>query len=228
MPSYKDVILNTAGLVHYFRMSGGATDADLGPGGATLTHNGGPVAAPGIIKDPNGAKRYSGGTMDSTFVTSAFSGATAMSLECWFREDALVDWAHILENDDWPTCRMQILRNANSNTLSTGWRDGVVGVDQGGAAGAYRQLQPNHVVFSADGTNLRLVINGVLTNTWAMSGAFGTGARTFRVNKAGSQALAGVADEIALYNVALPVATSQRHYKAGVAYGVLNGLLLPV
>ena len=56
MPSYKDTILATPGLVHYFRMSGGATDTDLGPGGATLTHNGGPAEAQGLIKDANGAK----------------------------------------------------------------------------------------------------------------------------------------------------------------------------
>jgi hypothetical protein len=122
VPSYKDVILATPGLANYFRMSGGATDADLGPGGATLTHNGGPVAAAGIIKDANGAKRYSGGTMDSTWTTAAFAGLATMSLECWFREDSLVDWAHIIENDDWPTCRMQVLRNANTGNLSSGAR----------------------------------------------------------------------------------------------------------
>ncbi|MGB3328202.1 MAG: LamG-like jellyroll fold domain-containing protein [Thermomicrobiales bacterium] len=227
MPSYKDVILNTPGLVHYFRMSGGATDADLGPGGATLTHNGSPAAASGLIKDPNGAKRYAGTTQDSTFSTAAFAGLGTISYSFWMMEDALVDWSHLVENDDWPTCRFQVLRNAASGNLTTGWRDGVGAADYG-PAGPYRQLARNHVGVSADGTNIRLVINGVQVGISGMAGVFGSGTRTFRINKAGTQAHAGVLDEVAFFNVGLSVATFQQQYKAGLASGILAGLLLPV
>lgn len=224
---YREVILGTPGLVHYFRMSGGATDDDLGPGGATLTHNGGPVAAPGIIKDPNGSKRYSGTTQDSTFTTSAFAGLGTISYSFWMLEDSLVDWSHLVENDDWPTCRFQVLRNANSGNLTVGWRDGVGGADYG-PTGPYQQLRPNHIGVSADGTNIRLVANGVLVATSSMAGVFGSGSRTFRINKQGSQAHAGPIDEVAFFNVGLSVATFQRQYKAGLASGILAGLLLPV
>lgn len=228
MPRYPDLVQGTPGLVHYFRMSGGATDADLGPGGATLTHNGSPTNVAALIKDSgNGAKRYAGTTQDSSFTTSAFSGATAMTMECWFRELSSVDWAHIMGNDDWPNARFGMLRNSNSGNLIANWRDSAGGLDQQ-AVGPYKQLDLNYAVASVDGTTIRLCINCVQVATAAMSGAFGTGSRTFRVNLAGGQALSGDVDEVALYlGTPLDIPTQRKRYKAGLAAGILNGYLLP-
>lgn len=227
MPSYRDVILATPGIRTYHRLNGGASEASIGPDTALMTHTGSPVSAPGLVAGGDSAKRYSGTGMESSFSSSAFSSATAGSMECWFREDSLVDWAHIFEQDDYPSSRLQIIRWANSATITVGFRDPVAGSDFN-ATGPYVQYAINHVVATFDGSFLRLFVNGVQVAATAMTGFFPAGTRTFRVNKQGSQQHAGVTDEPALYTVALSPATVAQHHKVGRAAGLLKGLLLPV
>jgi surface antigen len=216
VPGYHDMVLATPGLVTYHRMSGGSTEASIGPDPALMTHTGSPASAASLVTGGDGAKQYTGTTMESSFTTTALSGATAGSLECWFREDALVDWAHILEQDSYPASRFQIVRQASSSTITVGFHDPVAGTDFN-ATGAYTPLGLTHVVATFDDANLRLYVNGAQIASVAMTGSYPVGSHTFRANKAGAEQLVGVIDEVAVYNVALDAATVLDHYLRGTA-----------
>lgn len=223
---YREIILATPGLRTYHRMDGGASEASIGPDTVTMTHTNSPVSVPGLIKDRNAAKQYSGGTMYSSFTTNALSGATQGSIECWFREDSLVDWAHLFQHDNWPTSRIQPIRNANSGQITAGWRDGVGGNDYSAPSLVYKQLAVNYVCVTFNGSLLKLYVNN-LSSQGAMVGFFPVGSALFSANISGSQSLAGVLDECAIYNVELPASTVAAHHAAGRKAGILQGLILP-
>lgn len=226
---YREVILATPGLATYHRMIGGASEASIGPDTATMTHTGSPVSVPGLIRDANGAVSYNGSSQYSTFSSAWAAGLSAMSIEFWFRETGRVDWSWLFGVDDNPLAQFSVVRRAAEDNLICGYS--TAGGGSGSAlVGPYKPLDRNYVAYTLGGGTLNLYINGVLCSTATGPGTMGTGARTWRVAGSGnpSQYLNGVTDEVATYTATLSPTTVARHYKAGLASGVLNGLLLPV
>jgi hypothetical protein len=75
---------------------------------------------------------------------------------------------------------------------------------------------------------LKLYVNAKFAGSQPAPGSMGTGARDWWAGGARGASFNGVLDELATYNVELSPGTIARHYKAGLAPGVLKGLLLPV
>lgn len=224
---YSNIILATPGLRTYHRMNGVSSEASIGPDTATMTHTATPSTAAGLVIGGDSARGYTGTTNYSSFSSSALSGATAGTLECWFQETSLVTWEHIFENDNYPTSRFQIIRSASSGDMIVSFKDPVGGGDYN-AQGPYNQLALNHVVGTFDGSFVRLYINGVQKAATAMAGFFPAGSVTWSANRAGTECFVGTIDECAIYNVALTPGTIARHYKAGLKDGIPAGFLLPV
>lgn len=225
MPSYKDVILATPGLQTYHRMSGGASEASIGPDTALMTHTGSPPTVAGLIRDSNGAKAYDASTRQSTFSTSSLAGS-ALSIECWFQETTLADWSYVFGNDNDPTSRFNILRRAAESNLIANWMD--TGPTYFDCIGPYTPFRLTHVAATLGSNTLRLYVNGKQVASTTVTGSMPAGSRPFRVARAGAQSVIGAIDECATYNVTLTAGQVAQHYKAGLASGVLAGLLLPV
>lgn len=226
---YREIILGTPGLKTYHRLSGATSEASIGPDTATMTYTGTPPTVAGLIKDPNGAKSFNGTSQLGTFSTSSLGGGP-VTLEFWFREITRIDWSTFAGHEAWPTSRMGVTRRAGEDNLITGWRDSVGGNDYG-CAGPYLPLKPNFVVYTVNPTLTRgrLYVNGVLRDQQTHISALPAGSLPFGVggNSSGASANA-VVDEVATYNVEMDDATQRKHYKAGLASGVLSGRLLPV
>ena len=218
VPAYHDIVLATPGLRTYHRLSGGSTEASIGPDTALMTYSGSPSAAASLVTGGDAAKAFNGTSQLGTFSTSSLGGG-AVSLEFWFQELSRLSWSTFVGHENHPTSRFGVSRRAAEDNLITGWRDGVGGADYN-CVGPYLPLQRNHIVYtvSAAQSRGRLYINGVLVDTKTHQGVLPAGPIPFGVggNSAGPSANA-VIDEVATYAVELDQATVTQHYQAGTA-----------
>lgn len=224
---YREVILATPGLQTYHRMSGGVTEASLGPDTAVMTHTGSPTAAASLVAGGNQALAYNGSSQYSKFTSAWASGLTAMSLEFWFKESARVDWSFLFALDDWPDAQFGVIRRAAEDNLICNYSTSSGGLPAA-LTGPYKPLDRNYVGLALGAGVLELYVNGKFAGSQPAPGSMGTGARDWWAGGARGASFNGVLDELATYNVKLSAATFARHYKAGLAAGVLKGLLLPV
>jgi len=218
VPAYHDIVLATPGLRTYHRLSGGSTEASIGPDTALMTYSGSPSAAASLVTGGDAAKAFNGTSQLGTFSTSSLGGG-AVSLEFWFQELSRLSWSTFVGHENHPTSRFGVSRRAAEDNLITGWRDGFGGADYN-CVGPYLPLQRNHIVYtvSAAQSRGRLYINGVLVDTKTHQGVLPAGPIPFGVggNSAGPSANA-VIDEVATYAVELDQATVTQHYQAGTA-----------
>lgn len=228
---YAQTVLATPGLVNYWRMTSSTSDAAM-VGSLALPHVGSPAAAGSLVLDPSDtARSYSGSGQYSSVASAWAAGLSALSIECWFQEAALVDWAWILGQDSYPSARFQLLRRAAETNLIVGYRDPVAGVDRD-CIGPYTPLGLNFVTATMSQSNgLRMMVNGqlVASNLNAIANPFPSGSLNWVVAGNGSGSLNGVADEVAHYSNEQTLDQHRARYRAGLRdRRVTPGLLLPV
>ena len=208
--SYRDTILDTPGLVSYWRLGEGSGSVAADEKGANPgSHSGSPaLGQPGAIAgDSNTAVGYDG-TNDKTSAPGP-ALSTQGSIEGWFYWEAGV----------------ALMRD---NTTTGGW---ILAFDSAGKL-AYRvggttyvtarstaSLRGgwHHVTLTRSGGSTAFYIDGVLVHQG--TGAGGAASQmSWRVMQNGTyedQYSRGRADEVAIYNTALSAATVQQHYDAG-------------
>jgi hypothetical protein len=228
---YAQVVRATPGLVNYWRMTSPTSDPAM-VGSLALPHTGSPAAAGSLVLDPSdSARSYSGSGQYSSVASGWAAGLSALSIECWFREAALVDWAWIIGQDAWPTARCQLLRRASESNLIIGYRDPVVGTDYGGV-GPYAPLGLNFVTVAMSQANgVRMMVNGqtVMTDPRAIANPFPVGTFNWVVGGNGSGSFNGAIDEVAHYGNEQTLDQHRARYRAGLRdRGIAAGLLLPV
>lgn len=226
---YSNIILATPGLRNYWHMGPGSSETSIGPLASPINHVSTPANVGTLVPGENsGAKSYNGTSQYSQSLTnSSWNGAAAGSMECWFKENAVSDWAWIMGTDNYPTYRFQLLHRAAETNLIVGYHNPSNGLDPT-AIGPYTQLAVNYVGATFGPHGVELFVNGKLVAIDATPcEAFPS---TCTVVVAGNGGGSGniIADEVATYNVRVPAGTFMQHYKAGLKDGVLSGFLLPV
>jgi YD repeat-containing protein len=224
---YSDNILDTAGLIDYWRLgeTAGPTAADSkGTSPATIT--GGTFGVPGAVAfDPNTATRFNGGTD---------WGRAAVNLSAT-RQATIEFWLKVTQYGDNDGLAFELTNDFNANAggflidpdaPQSGGKFGV-GIGSGTSRNnVYFDRKPagewHHyaIVMDSDApaaTQITPYVDGqAVTYTKSESG---TGAGNFAnsvlyfMSRAGQQNFgAGDLDEVAVYNRALPAATIQSHF----------------
>jgi hypothetical protein len=166
------------------------------------------LGVPEALAEPDTAARFDGVNDELSLSGAALELGAAGSLEGWFRWEAGV----------------ALMRDATS---SGGW---VLAFDNGGklayraggalfttglATASVRDRGWHHLVLTLEGGRTGLYVDGVLVHS--RTGVVPVAARLpWHVMRNGtySQFTRGVADEIAIYDRALPAATINEHYRA--------------
>jgi YD repeat-containing protein len=226
--SYSQRVLNTAGLINYWRMDD-LTGSTLGDsrGGAPATLSGGPVlGAPGAVAgDPGTSVRFNGTTGAAT-ANLNLSGTSKLTLEFWLKWNAFA-------NDDDLAFEFTPSFNANPggflvdpNAPEQGGRFGVAigsGLARNNAyfvrpsAGAWHHYALVFDATAAPADQIKPYVDGqAVSFTKSASGAgagnFANSQLYFMSRAAASLFGAGDLDEVAVYNRALSAATIAGHF----------------
>ncbi|MGI8548111.1 MAG: LamG domain-containing protein [Gemmatimonadaceae bacterium] len=207
--AYRETILATAGLVSYWRLGGNLT-AETGG----ITGTGTYAAATGLLATGADPAISLNGT--SQFVTFAgvrhFSGTAPCTFELLVKPTGFpAQYAKLLSWEQGGG--YAIYSDHAANYYQFARTDGAGGVGVSGGTPTVGAVA--HLVGRYNGSTMELFLNGVSVASApdARSIPVGTGALTLgRLDASASQYLAGVLDEVSIYNVALSNATIQEHY----------------
>jgi BNR repeat-containing family member/PKD domain/Concanavalin A-like lectin/glucanases superfamily len=207
---YRDAVVATSGLAGYWRLGeqSGTTAADETNAAPGSYLGGYTLGQPGALAaDANTSVTFDGigGEMSAPGPALA---ATAGSLEGWFNWQGGVALMR-----DGTTAGGWILAYDSGGSLY--YRLGGTSFNTGLTTASVRTGW-HHFAATTDGTNVAFYLDGQLKHT--ATGA-GTAAPTmpWHIMRNGgyAQYTQGQADEVAIYNVALPATTVQQHYNAG-------------
>lgn len=211
---YDDLVLDTAGLVSYWRLGetsgGAAVDAKASNRGY---YDGPTLGVPGlIVGDPGTAVRFDGaGDRVIVPASGSLSPTAGVSLEAWARAGAAIQGT-VLRRANSYELRMQ----DNGSVLFRVWVGGNVEtlVSPRGAVEAGRTY---HLVGTYDGSALRIYRNGVEIAERAQTGAMTHSANSLLpgFNDYSGRSFLGVIDDVAVYGRALPAAVVAGHHDAG-------------
>jgi hypothetical protein len=208
---YRDAVLATPGLVSYWRLGeGSGTTAADEKGANPGAYAGNPaLGQPGAIEgDSNTAVRFDGSNDELSAPGPALSSQG--SIEGWFYWEA----------------GLTLMRDHTSAT-GTGW---LLAFDSGGKL-AYRvggttfltgrstasvRNGWHHLVLTRSGDSTAFYLDGVLVHQGSGAGSQAANLPWHVMRNANTNAYSrGRADEVAIYNTALPAQTVQQHYDAG-------------
>jgi hypothetical protein len=205
--------------VAYWRLgeTSGAVAADASGNGRDGTYAGGyTLGFAGAVDDADAATKFDGvtGRVSSPHV-AAFNLGTAFSIECWYYmssiPNAFVEL--VVKGITESAYFLRLGANAESNRVQGfivvgGAAEPRVISSYVPAAGAW-----HHVVFTYDGSNLRLYVDGVLDGTTARTGTPDTNANALYVSSTFNP-FPGRIDEVALYATTLSATRIAAHYAA--------------
>lgn len=210
----------------------GSTAADETGNGSTGTYDAGAVDAASLLNSntDHAVNAANGGVIVSTGAALQGLSGTALSIEAWVHFDTVsagtapASWDYVIE---------QVIGVSNSKYYlwwgtqsgTTGW---VFGFSP--SSGNFRDHRfawtptvdtTYHVVATADASNVRVYVNGVLIGTVAKgAGSIQAGGANARIGRYGGGTggnFPGVLDEVAVYNTTLSPTRIQAHYDAGIA-----------
>ena len=219
--SYAQKVLALSPLRYYRTDENSGTVAhDLGASGQNGTISGGVSATGGLVgADRDGGMLFDGSSgYISLPATGLPSGASAVSLECWFKIASIPSTFPMLLSLGNRTAGQQfdIYIDASGNL----WCEILSVATAGG--GSISLNTPHHAVATYDGTTLKLYLDGVLLSTTAT----GTASVTYGAAAIGAQAsplggyFPGIIDEAAIYGYALSASQVSAHYNAGTTPAV--------
>jgi PKD repeat protein len=228
--NYSPTVLDTAGLIDYWRLgeTSGTGFADK-VGGKTATTSGGPTlgVAGGVPHDSDKAARFDGSD-DAATAPVDFGGSSAITVEFWLK------WNAYANDDD---LAMEFTGNFNEfpggflvdpNSPQFGGTFGV-GIGSGASRNTVFFARPtaaawHHYAFAIDtaapaATQITPYVDGQpvayqKADSGAGAPAFGKSNLYFMSRAAGSLNGAGDLDEVALYNRALSGATVAEHFNS--------------
>lgn len=207
--AYRTAVLGTAGLLAYWRLGepGGTVAADETSANPGSYSGGITLGDPGALTgDPDPSAGFDG--VNGEMTASAGGLASAGTLEGWF------DWRG----------GVAVMRD---NTTASGW---ILGYDSGGSlwyraggssfntgrtAASVRGAW-HHVALTKDGANVSFYLDGTLIHTGTGAGSAAV-AMPWHIMRNGTYAqyAKGNADEVAVYDRALPASTIAQHHQTG-------------
>lgn len=212
---YRDAVLNTGGLVSYWRLGEGSdsTAWDSAPGGNHGTYGGGAaLGAGGALNEPDTAVKFDGASGYVDVADAASLQPAQVSVEAWVKAGSGMA--------DYGTVAMK--------TTDGNWTDGYGLYWAGGSIwffvnhwSTYAVSTPlnydewTHVVGTYDGSDVRLYANGVEVASLPHDLGITHSSNAFLIGQgAGGYFWAGDLDEVAVYDVALTGTQAQDHYNA--------------
>jgi glucose/arabinose dehydrogenase len=208
--SYAETITSTPGVVGFWRLgegSGSVAGDELG--GSAGVFSGGPgLGVAGVVAEPDTAARFDGVNDEMSVSGAALGLGSAGSLEGWFRWEAgAAPVRDSTSSGGW------ILAFDNGGKLA--YRAGGATFNSGLATASVRDGAWHHLVLTLEGGRTGFYVDGVLVHS--RTGVSAVAAKLpWHVMRNGSTAqfARGVADEVAIYDRALPAATVTDHYRA--------------
>ena len=207
---YASTITSTPGVRGFWRLgegsgSGAADELGASPG----VFSGGPVlGVAGALVEPDTAARFDGVNDEMSVSGAALGLGSAGSLEGWFRWEAgAAPLRDSTSSGGW------ILAFDNGGKLA--YRAGGATFTTGLATASVRDGGWHHLVLTLEGGRTGFYVDGVLVHS--RTGVVAAAAQLpWHVMRNGSttQFARGVADEVAIYDRALPAATITSHYHA--------------
>ncbi|HVM29949.1 MAG TPA: LamG-like jellyroll fold domain-containing protein [Candidatus Limnocylindrales bacterium] len=216
-PRYADVVAHAPTSLSHWRLDelSGTTAADQ-LNGRTMTISGGvTLGAPrGVVDQPSSAMTFDGssGKLQAPFNASTW-GITGdkLTMEAWFRTTRTTGKGNILRQSHYG---LGFWLAQNGNVM-----EGVIyGSAQGRiTASGYQDGNWHHIVATADGTTMRLYMDGVQVGSTPLSGNITTWNDNLAIGAIDSNAewFSGDIDEVALYGEAVSADEVAMHYDAG-------------
>src|SRR3990167_2612693 len=229
------VVVDTTGLVSYWKMDESSGNAADSHGSNTLVNNNTTAYATGKIN--NGADLETGSSNFFSIADASQSGldfSSALTFSLWVRFETFTGTALIFKRTDGggqESFRFQM--NATSISLTTSsdgtTNDGSVSVDHTAVTTTWY-----HVVVTKDGTTVKFYVNGAevsanLTGTVPATIFNGTGAFRVGSNEGISNFFDGIMDEISVWSRALSASEISLLYNlsSGLAYPLASARSLP-
>ena len=211
--SYASTVLATPGVRGFWRLgegSGSVAGDELGASPGVYSGGVG-LGVAGVLAEPDTAARFDGVNDELSLSGAALELGAAGSLEGWFRWEAgVAPLRDSTSSGGW------ILAFDNGGKLA--YRAGGALFNSGLATASVRDGGWHHLVLTLEGGRTGFYVDGELVHS--RSGVVPAAARLpWRVMRNGthSQFARGVADEVAIYDRALPPDTITDHYQAAVA-----------
>jgi hypothetical protein len=214
---YRDAVLNTPGLVSYWRLgeSSGTTAADSNGGNAGSYDNGVTLGVAGAL-DSDTAASFDGLDDQVTVPDDGSLRPAAISVEAWVKGGAGLE--------QWDSPLMKTSSDSWNDGYGFYWQsDGRLYFFVNDYAGqavstALPTNQWAHIVGTFDGSTMKLYKNGVEVDSAPFATSISHSTNTLNIgagNGSGIYAWAGDVDEVALYDVALTPTQVQTHFDAG-------------
>jgi hypothetical protein len=210
--SYRNTILGTTGLAGYWRLGeqSGATAADATAtnagsylGGYTLGQQG------ALTRDTDTAVRFDGVSGEMTVGGASLSSSG--SIEGWFKWES---GTSLLRDDTTFSNGGWILAYDSGGTVK--YRVAGQTFSTGRTTSSFRDGRWHHIVVTKSGPAVAFYLDGQLVHSGTgASDTASTGPWHLMRNGAYTNYTAGLADELAVYNVALSATTVQEHYAVG-------------
>ncbi len=224
MSFYSDTILADSP-IRYYRLGepSGTTANDASGNNQNGTLHGGiTLAQPGLLtSDADTAMLFNGTSGYVSFPDAGLpSGNAAWTLECWLNISSSANYPEPIQyGTPWVT-------SANNNKAAAIWVDTDTGgsinvgfAHAGNVRGPVLTLNTrHHVVGTFDGSTLRLYLDGTLVGFASTTGNIVLSGGVIGTDETLTFGwVAGVVDEVAIYNVALSSTRVFTHYSAGIA-----------
>ena len=210
--TYRNTILGTSGLAGYWRLgeqsgvsAADATATNVGSymGGYTLGQQG------ALTRDTDSAVRFDGTSGEMSVGGPALS--TSGSIEGWFKWES---GTSLLRDDTTFSNGGWILAYDSGGTVK--YRVGGQTFSTGRPTSSLRDGRWHHIVVTKDGPTVAFYVDGQLVHTGTGApDAASSGAWHLMRNGGYTNYTAGLADELAIYTVALSGTTVQEHYAVG-------------
>lgn len=229
MGVYTDTILNTAGLVAYWKLDEtSGTTAVAQFGGINGTRSGVIYGGSPIVSDGNQNSVGFDGINDyvSFGNTFNFPNKAAYTIETWVwpvTAGGSSGFPTFLSNTQYATNTggyEMYLDKANMRWVYSRRGANVTNYCYGPTGGVQNTTWCHIVARYDPGINqMRLIVNGELAGTASSSLNQGTTSQAFRLGSyaGGTDFFQGHLDEVAIYNVIVPMATLKEHYERGIA-----------
>lgn len=225
--AYSDVVLADSPLLYYrLEETSGTTITNAGSLGTNGTANGPTLGRPGIPGIPNGYAASFDGTNDRIEIatTNTFYNDKSWTVEAWIKCGTSLANEYNTITRRGSGGSYVLLRVRGSNTTNPNRVEAYVSTGTGSvtlitATNTVNDNAWHHVVLTADGTTIRLYLDGVQRDAKAYPAGTVSIATTQFLGCAEnlSEWFAGTMDEIAFYGTALSASRITAHYQAGSA-----------
>jgi predicted ribosomally synthesized peptide with SipW-like signal peptide len=211
---YRDAVLNTSGLVSYWRLgeSSDPTAADATGANSGSYQGGVTLGAGGALNEPDTAVSFDGGSAYVDVPDAASLQPAQISVEAWVKAGSGLA--------DYGTVAMKTTDGSWTDGYGLYWAGGSIWFfvnhwSDSAVSTAINYDEWTHVVGTYDGSDLRLYVNGTEVASQPQPAGITHSGNQFLIGQGtGGYFWAGELDEVAVYNVALTGAQVQDHYNA--------------